>query len=67
MGAQTFMRLSLEIQTMMQVLEDERDPAQQKEHRLTVARLVKELSKASGVRPAVMKRQALRDEMGGRG
>jgi transcriptional regulator with XRE-family HTH domain len=67
MGAQTFMRLTLEIQTMMQVVEDERDPAQQREYRRTVVRLMKELSEASGVRPGVIERQALRDEMGDRG
>ena len=62
-GAQTFMRLTREIQTMMQVAADERDPALRKQHRKTILGLVKKLWQASGIRPGVMERQALRKEM----
>jgi transcriptional regulator with XRE-family HTH domain len=63
MGAQTLMRLTLEIQTMMQVAEDERDPAKRTEHRRTTVALVEELWRGSGIRPGVMARQALREAM----
>jgi hypothetical protein len=63
MGAQTFMRLTLQIQTMMQVADDERDPALRHQHRRAVSDLVNKLWRASGIRPGVMERQALREEM----
>lgn len=65
-GAQTFMRLTLQIQTSYQVLDDERDPERRKEHRQEVASQVKELWQASGIRPGVMERKALREAMSSR-
>ena len=62
-GARTFMGLTRQIQTMMQVAADESDPDKRREHRQTIAKLTKDLWQASGIRPGVMDRQALRDEM----
>ena len=63
MSAQTFMRLATQIMTMRQVVEDERDPAKRKERLRTLLDLTTEIWQASGIRPGVMERQALRDEM----
>jgi transcriptional regulator with XRE-family HTH domain len=61
--AQTFMRLTRQIQTMRQVFLDERDKATRDEHWKTIVGLIDELGKASGIRPGVMERQRLRDKM----
>jgi len=62
-SAQTYMRLTRQIWTMRQVYEDERHVERRREHGETLLRLVKDLWQASPVRPGVMERQALRDEM----
>jgi transcriptional regulator with XRE-family HTH domain len=54
-------RLTREIQTMYQVVDEERDPELRTKHRETLVRLVKELSQAAGIPSGIMKRQALRD------
>ena len=63
MSAQTFMRLATQIMTMRQVVEDERDPVKKQEHVRTLIGLTTEIWQASGIRPGVMERQALRDRM----
>jgi hypothetical protein len=63
MSAQTYMSLTRQIWTMRQVYEDEQDPVRRREHGETLLRLVKDLWEASPVRPGVMERQKLRDEM----
>lgn len=62
-SAQTFMALTRQIQTMMQVAADEPDAETRREHRQTIVQLVDDLRRASGIQPGVMERQALRDEM----
>ena len=66
MSAQTYMGLARRIWTMAQVVADERDPERRAEHARTLIGLVEELRKAAPVKPGVMKRQVLRDEMDGR-
>ena len=61
--AKLYMSLTRQIWTMAQVIEDERDPAAMAGHRKTLAGLIKELQRKSSVRPGVMERQAMRDEM----
>jgi hypothetical protein len=61
--AQTLMRLALQIPTMKQIVDDERDTAKRKEHLEALSALVRELQQASGVRPGVMEREELRAEM----
>jgi transcriptional regulator with XRE-family HTH domain len=61
--AQTLMRLALQIPTMRQVADDERDPGKRKEHLVALSALVRALQRASGIRPGVIEREALRAEM----
>ena len=63
MSARKIMRLTREIQTMCQVVLEEHDRAQRKAYGDTLERLVKEVSAAAGIRPGIMKRQALRDSI----
>jgi transcriptional regulator with XRE-family HTH domain len=61
--ARKVIRLTREIQTMYQVLGEERNKELKAKHRQTLAMLVKELSEAAGIRPGIMEREALRETM----
>jgi transcriptional regulator with XRE-family HTH domain len=55
--------LAREIATLAQVLADEKDPAQRDVHARELIRAVDRLRKSMGIKPGVMNRQAMRDEM----
>ena len=57
------MRLTLELQTTYQMRVEERDREKRRAHDSTLASLLRELWQASGIRPGVTERNALREAM----
>ncbi len=52
-----------QIETMTQVVRDERDREKRKQHAQVLKELLEEQGDLAGIRPGVMERQRLRDEM----
>jgi transcriptional regulator with XRE-family HTH domain len=60
--ARRIIRLTKEVQTMCQVVLEERNQAQRREYRHVLERVMKELSAAAGIRPEIMRRRAYRPD-----